>query len=93
MNSIVKNLLILFVCCIIFISCEEGNTYTSSPVVSPTSSSEKIIIKAGFNNYVYTKIVIENHEYYFRTWATRGGYGSNLVHNPNCSTCKNKNYE
>ena len=83
----VKNLLILFVCCI-FISCEE---YTEKPKVSTTE--ETIVIKNGCVDYTYKKIIIEDHEYYFRGWPTRNGTGSNLVHNPNCSTCKNKNYE
>ena len=85
MSKFIKFILIL--CCIIVISCE-CNTYNSSPVVSPESSSEKVIIKDDYNDYVYTKIVIENHEYYFRSWAAY--HGSDLVHNPNCSTCNNK---
>lgn len=87
MNSIVKILFILFVCCI-FISCEE---HTEKPKVSTTE--ETIFIKNGYTGYEYKKIIIEDHEYYFRSWPTRNGAGSNLVHNPNCSTCKNKNYE
>jgi hypothetical protein len=87
MNSIVKNLLILFVCCI-FISCEE---YTEKPEV--LTAEESIVIKNGCTDYKYKKIIIEDHDYYFRSWPTRNGSGSNLVHNPNCSTCKNKNYE
>lgn len=88
MNSIIKNLLILFVCCI-FISCNKE--YIAKPEVSTTE--ETIVIKDGWENYKYKKVIIEDHEYYFRRWATRNGTGSNLVHNPNCSTCKNKNYE
>lgn len=87
MNKFTK--FILIVCCITVISCE-CNTYNSSPVVT-SESSEKVIIKDDYNDFVYTKIVIENHEYYFRSWAADGQYyGSNLVHNPNCSTCNNK---
>lgn len=83
MNSIIKNLLILFVCCI-FISCQEK--YIKNPEVSTTE--ETIVIKEGYGDYKYKKIIIEDHEYYFRTWPTRNGKGSNLVHNPNCSICK-----
>jgi len=88
MNSIVRNLLILFVCCI-FISCQEK--YIETPEISTTE--ETIVIKEGYENFKYKKVIIEDHEYYFRIWTTRNGMGSNLVHNPNCSTCKNKNYE
>lgn len=41
-----------------------------------------------YYHYNYKKIVLEGHDYYFRSWATRGGHGSDLVHNPNCKTCR-----
>lgn len=48
---------------------------------------EYVLIKDWFD-FKYEKIVIEGHDYYFRGWATRGGHGSDLVHNPNCRQCK-----
>lgn len=46
-----------------------------------------ILIK-DWSEFRYKKIVIEGHDYYFRGWCTRGGHGSDLVHNPNCRQCR-----
>lgn len=82
-----KKLIYLIIVVFSFISCNE-NEYTIQPEVS--TSEENIVIKDGWNGFKYKKTIVENHEYYFRTWATRGGYGSDLVHNPNCSFCNKK---
>jgi hypothetical protein len=65
-----------------------SNEYKNEPIIE--TSNECITIKDGWNTYNYKKVIIEDHEYYFRIWATRNGAGSDLVHNPNCSTCNNK---
>lgn len=65
-----------------------SNEYKDEPTIE--TSNECITIKDGWNTYNYKKVMIENHEYYFRTWKTKIGFGSDLVHNLNCSTCNNE---
>ena len=56
-------------------------------IIRNSDNVEYVLIKDWFD-FKYEKIVIEGHDYYFRGWATRGGHGSDLVHNPNCRQCK-----
>lgn len=74
------------------ISCTCGNdekNCTETIDISDNNDVEYLVIK-GIHNYKYKKLVIDDHDYYFRSWATRGGYGSDLVHNPNCRQCNRK---
>lgn len=80
-----KLFIIILLIGFMFISCDKE--YINTPIVS--ESNETITIKAGFSDFNYKKIIIENHEYYFRYWCTKMERGSDLIHNPNCSTCKN----
>lgn len=67
---------------------DEGNC-TETIDISDNNCDEYIIIKTPFE-YKYKKLVIDGHDYYFRSWQTRGGHGSDLVHNPNCRQCQYK---
>ena len=60
------------------------------PVYTIKISSETDCVK--IDGQRYYKIELEGHQYYFRTFSTYSGTGSDLVHNPNCS-CNKKEYD
>jgi len=85
-----KKLILLFISIFLFISCTINSVHkpkVENPEVKITDNV--ISIKSGSRYYDYEKIKIDNHDFYFRTWSTKYGCGSDLVHNPNCKSCKN----
>ena len=73
-------------------SCTCGNyekNCTETIDISDNNDIEYLVIKY-YHDYKYKKLVIDGHDYYFRSWQTRGGHGSDLVHNPNCRKCQYK---
>lgn len=85
-----KKIFILLSLCIAFLaSCKCEHRGDCNEVVDTKQDDmDYISIRAYMYDYNYYKIVLEGHDYYFRCWATRIGYGSDLVHNPNCKVCK-----
>lgn len=77
---------------IALVSCCQSETMDEScddvTNISNSDNIEYVLIKDCLFDFKYEKIVIEGHDYYFRGWCTRGGHGSDLVHNPNCRQCK-----
>ena len=71
--------LLLVIPCFLILGCENEDTI----VYRTRTSNEKVVI----NNNSYRKVEVEGHDFYFRTWGTERGTGSDLVHNPNCKKC------
>lgn len=67
--------------------CPDGKKCNETVDIENCNDIENVTIKY-FYQYNYKKIVLEGHDYYFRGWTTRGGHGSDLVHNPNCRICR-----
>ncbi len=84
-----KKLILLFISIFWFTSCTIKAVHEPEVKNPEVKTSDNVIsIKSGSIYYDYEKIKIDNHDFYFRTWSTKYGYGSDLVHNPSCSYCK-----
>ena len=77
-----KKILYIIFGLLLFVSCEE----IKDPVDTIEISSETDCVE--IDGKIYYKIQLEGHQYYFRTFSTYSGTGSDLVHNPNCSCNK-----
>lgn len=77
-----KKLAIIIFAFALFASCSNQSQHIESAVVV---DNEMVDI----NGNTYYKIELEGHRFYFRSWETYCGVGSDLVHNPNC-WCFNK---
>ena len=77
-----KKILYIIFGLLLFVSCQE----IKEPVDTIEISSETDFVV--INDIRYSKIELEGHQYYFRTFSTYCGTGSDLVHNPNCSCNK-----
>ena len=77
-----KNILYIIFGLLLLTSCKEKK----DPVYTIEISSETDCVK--IDGQRYYKIELEGHQYYFRTFSTYSGTGSDLVHNPNCSCNK-----
>ena len=73
-----KNLLSILFVLITLSSCIYDNN-------NETDIPEYIKVKS----HKYEKIKIEGHDYFYRSWRTRGGCGTDIEHNPECDKCKN----
>ena len=91
MKKFILTYLLLLSGCLILLG---GCLFASSDVIQNKkneSSNNSILI----NNRKYDKIVVEGHDYYFRTWASgnsldKFAVGSDLVHSGNCRKCSIK---
>jgi hypothetical protein len=72
-----KKLAIIIFALALFASCTREKKHIESAVVV---DDEMVDI----NGKAYYKIELEGHQFYFRSWSTYTGIGSDLVHNPNC---------
>lgn len=84
-----KKIFLTIICLLLLVACTVDNPANCNETIDVDNDNnvEYVEIKSYFNNYQYRKIVVEGHDYYFRGWHTRGGHGSDLVHNPNCRAC------
>lgn len=81
-----KKIILLFISIFCLSSCSiNTNKNTRTEVID---NNGFITIKYDDLNFEYRKTKIDNHDFYIRVWQTKYGYGSDLVHNPNCSYCK-----
>ena len=78
-----KKLLCILFGLVLFISCDEREP---TEKIRTSSNTESISVN-GKKDY---KIELEGHQFYFRSWSTYCGTGSDLVHNPNC-WCNKRN--
>lgn len=84
-----KKILIILVSIFCLFSCSKTNHHPVNTIEEVKVYDNNIIsITSKGNQYDYQKVTIENHDFLFRTWRTKYGSGSNLVHSPNCKSCK-----
>lgn len=93
MKKFILTCLLLLSGCLILLG---GCLFVSSDVIQTkknesSNNNNSILI----NNRKYDKIVVEGHDYYFRTWASgnsldKFAVGSDLVHSGNCRKCSIK---
>lgn len=84
-----KNILIILVSIVCLFSCGKTNHHPINTVKEvKVYDNDVISITSKGRHYDYQKVTIENHDFLFRTWRTKYGSGSNLVHSPNCKSCK-----
>lgn len=84
-----KNILIILVSIVCLFSCGKTNHHPINTVEEvKVYDNDVISITSKGRHYDYQKVTIETHDFLFRTWNTKYGSGSNLVHSPNCKLCK-----
>jgi len=77
-----KKLLLFVIGILVFTSCDE---HTPSNVNNVKHKGVEYIT---IRDVEYEKIVIEGHDFLFRSYSTYTGTGSDLEHSPICSKCK-----
>lgn len=85
-----RKLLAVVLTSIIFAAC----TTRHDPVVGETCSetgNNIITIDIGTKNLKYEKVIIKGHECWIRTWSTKYGTGSDILHIKDlCDKCTGK---
>jgi hypothetical protein len=73
-----KNLFYILFGFLLFVGCNnEKDPEAKIEITTETNCVE-------INGRRFYKIELEGHQYYYRTYSTYGGRGTDLVHNPNC---------
>lgn len=80
-----RKLLYILFGLVLFISCDKDEREPTEKVRT-SSNTESVAI----DGKKYYKIELEGHQFYFRSWSTYNGNGSDLVHDPNC-WCNKRN--
>lgn len=81
-----KKLITLLLIVLVLSSCNRDDRVPSTTVEYTNNNQVNYItIHSNDHKYDYEKIKIDGHDFLFRTWGTKYGYGSDLVHNPSCT--------
>ena len=80
-----KKLILLFLMILVLSSCTDNRIPSTTVEYTNNNQVNYITINSDNHKYDYEKVKIDGHDFLFRTWVTKYGHGSDLVHNPSCT--------